>query len=106
MSHLISKLWNDDCGALISTEFLFVATILVLGVIAGLVLVRDAVVVQLEELACAIGALQQCFSFSGISGCHVSVCGSATDTDTCHCGPLVSTNAAFLCPIAATTACF
>lgn len=84
------KLWNDDCGALISTEFLFVATILVLGVISGLVLVRDAVVVQLEELACAIGSLQQCFSFAGLSGCHVFTCGSATGPDTCNCNTLTS----------------
>ncbi len=92
MSHLICKLWNDDCGALISTEFLFVATILVIGVIAGLVLVRDAVVVQLEELACAIGALQQCYSFSGLSACHVSVCGSSTGPDTCNCNTLTATS--------------
>jgi hypothetical protein len=91
MSHLFAKLWSDDCGALISTEFLFVATILVLGVIAGLVLVRDAVVVQLEQLAGAIGALQQCYSFSGLSGCHVSVCGSSTGLDTCFSSTLTQT---------------
>jgi hypothetical protein len=90
MSHLLAKIWSDDYGALIPAEFLFVATILVLGIIAGLVLVRDAVVVQLEELACAIGALQQCYSFSGISACHVSVCGSAASPDTCVCNTITS----------------
>jgi hypothetical protein len=99
MSHLICQLWSDDCGALISTEFLFVATILVIGVIAGLVLVRDAVVVQLAQLACAIGALEQCFSFSGISACHVAVCGSATGPDTCACSTLTSAPPASVCPL-------
>ena len=33
MAYLMRKLWRDDCGALISAEFLFVSTILVIGVI-------------------------------------------------------------------------
>ncbi len=102
MKSLMRQLWNDDGGALISTEFLFVATILVLGVIAGLVLVRDAVVVQLEELACAIGALQQCYSFAGLSGCGVMVCGSATGPESCNCNTLASTPVT-ACPIEATS---
>src|SRR5262245_24182604 len=106
MFHLMCKLWKDDCGALISTEFLFVATILVIGVVAGLVLIRDAVVIQLEELACAIGALQQCFSFSGLGGCHVSVRGAATGPAACNCNSLLITVPPTVRPIAATTACF
>lgn len=82
MQRLMSRLWQDDGGALISTEFLFVATILILGIITGLVIVRDAVVKELYELAGAIGALNQSYSFSGLSGCHVSVAGSgATDVN-------------------------
>ncbi len=81
MSHLMQKLWKDDCGALISMEFLFVATILVIGVVVGLAYVRDAVTTELGELANAILALSQGYVISGISGCGAAVDGSqAIDT--------------------------
>ena len=40
MRQLLLELWKDDAGALIATEWVFVATILVLGSITGLVAVR------------------------------------------------------------------
>jgi len=76
MSSLLKNLWNDDCGALISAEFLFVATILVIGIIVGLVAVRNAIVAELDELANAFLALSQSFSFAGLSGCCSIVEGS------------------------------
>jgi hypothetical protein len=81
MRNLIAKFWNDDCGALIATEFLFVATILVIGIIVGLASVRDAVNAELAELANAILALSQGYTVSGVSGCCSAVEGSqAIDT--------------------------
>jgi hypothetical protein len=59
MRNLMSKLWADDCGALIATEWVFVATILVLGSITGLVAVRQAVLSELTEFANAVLALNQ-----------------------------------------------
>jgi hypothetical protein len=78
---MMLKLWKDDCGALIATEWLFVATILVLGVIVGLVGVRNFVNAGLQEFANAVGALNQSYSFCGLTGCCSSVAGShAMDT--------------------------
>jgi Flp pilus assembly pilin Flp len=65
MGKLMLRLWNDDCGALIATEWVFLATILVLGSITGLVAVRQAVISQFAELANAVMALDQSYSFSG-----------------------------------------
>jgi Flp pilus assembly pilin Flp len=65
MRKLMLRLWNDDCGALIATEWVFLATILVLGSITGLVAVRQAVISQFAELANAVMALDQSYSFSG-----------------------------------------
>jgi Flp pilus assembly pilin Flp len=65
MRKLMLRLWNDDCGALIATEWVFLATILVLGSITGLVAVRQAVITQFAELANAVMALDQRYSFSG-----------------------------------------
>ncbi len=81
MSNLLRRLWKDDCGALISMEFLFVATILVIGIIVGLVNLRDAVNAELTELANALLALSQGYAFSGVSGCTSTTDGSqAIDT--------------------------
>src|SRR5215831_6600900 len=68
MRQMMLKLWKDDCGALIATEWLFVATILVLGVITGLVGVRNFVNSGLQEFANAVGSLNQSYSFSGQVG--------------------------------------
>ena len=81
MAQLMRKLWRDDCGALISSEFLFVATILVIGVIIGLTNVRAAINAELTELGNAFLALSQGFTISGQSGSSASFEGSqAFDT--------------------------
>jgi hypothetical protein len=78
---MLKSLWHDDRGALIASEFLFVATILVIGVIVGLASVRDAVNTELVELANAILALSQGYSISGQAGCCAETDGSqAIDT--------------------------
>jgi hypothetical protein len=76
MRQLMCKLWQDDAGALIATEWVFVATILVLGSITGLVAVRQAVISELVEFANAVMSLNQSYSFSGQSNCESSTAGS------------------------------
>jgi hypothetical protein len=76
MRNLMVKLYNDDCGALIASEWVFVATILVLGAITGLVAVRQAVIAELHDYANALVALNQSYSFSGQSNCESSTAGS------------------------------
>ena len=81
MRRLMQKLWSDDHGALIATEWVFVATILILGIITGLVAVRQAVISELTEFANAVMALSQSYSFAGQSNCLSSTAGSqATDS--------------------------
>src|SRR5215468_4868723 len=77
MRNLMLKLWSDDSGALIATVWVFVATILVLGSIVGLVAVRQAVISELTEFANAVLALNQSFTFSGQRNCESSTGGSA-----------------------------
>ena len=50
--------------------------ILVLGIITGLVAVRQAVISELTEFANAVMSLNQSFSFSGQSNCLSSTAGS------------------------------
>jgi Flp pilus assembly pilin Flp len=76
MAQLMRKLWQDDCGALISSEFLFVATILVIGVIIGLTALRSAVNAELTQLGNAFLALSQGYTISGQSSSSAQVDGS------------------------------
>jgi hypothetical protein len=78
---LLIKLWHDDSGALIAAEYLFIATILVIGIVVGFASVRDAINSELAELSNAFLALSQGFVISGQSGCCAAVDGSqAIDT--------------------------
>jgi Flp pilus assembly pilin Flp len=81
MSKLFQRLWRDDAGAIIAAEYLFIATILVIGIIVGLANVRDAIVTELSELANAYLALSQGYTISGQQGCCSQTDGSqAIDT--------------------------
>lgn len=76
MKRVFDRLWNDDEGALIAMEFLFVATLLVIGITVGLSGVRVAVNAELTELGNAILALSPGYSISGQIGCCASTDGS------------------------------
>ncbi len=81
MKRVFDQLWNDDDGQLIAMELLFVATLLVLGIIVGLSGLRVAINAELTELGNAILALSQGYSFAGETGCCASTDGSqAIDT--------------------------
>jgi hypothetical protein len=69
------RLWADDGGALIAAEWVFVATILVLGAITGLVAVRQAVIAEVLVLTNALLSPNQSFNFSGQSNCESSSAG-------------------------------
>jgi len=63
MRNLLARLWIDDGAALIVTEWVFVAMILVLGTVTGLVAVRQAVLTELTEAADAVLSFpRSCFS--------------------------------------------
>jgi hypothetical protein len=93
MRKLLVKLWNDDGGALIAAEWVFVASILVIGSITGLVAVRQAVIAELHDIADALLAVNQSYSFSGQSNCQSSTAGSAFK-DVCDSIPVKSVAAA------------
>jgi hypothetical protein len=64
------RLWNEETGAILSAEVMLVASILVVGVIAGLASLRDSIVTELADVAQAVANVNQSFSFSGVSGHH------------------------------------
>ena len=73
----IRKLWKEEDGAIVSSELVLVATLLVIGVVTGLSTVRNAVVTELGDVAAAIGAVNQSYSFGGTTGHHSATSASA-----------------------------
>jgi Flp pilus assembly pilin Flp len=82
---MMQKLWNDESGFIVSAELVLIATILVIGMIVGLVTVRDHVVQELGDIAGAIGQLNQSYSFSGVTGHTSQTAGTIFEdyVDTC-----------------------
>ncbi len=70
------RLWQDDGGALLATEWVIVATILVIGIIPGLIAVRQGAVTELVEYANALLGLDQSYGFTGVA----VGCGAGDDT--------------------------
>jgi len=65
MKKMIQRLWNDEGGFIISMELVLIATILVLGLVAGMVSLRDQLNAELADIGGAIGSLDQSVAVSG-----------------------------------------
>ncbi len=61
----MKNLWNDESGVILSAEIVLVGTILVLGMIVGLVELQCTVVAELSDLSSAFGNMDQTFKTSG-----------------------------------------
>ena len=66
---MLKMLWNDEAGFIVSAELVLIATLLVIGLIVGLSEVQHAVVSELNDVADAIGEVNQAYSYSGFSKC-------------------------------------
>jgi hypothetical protein len=59
------ELWGDESGFIVSTDLILISSILVIGLLVGLVSVRDQIVQELGDMAVAVGNLNQSYSFAG-----------------------------------------
>lgn len=64
---MLTRLYLDDAGFIISAELVLVATLLVIGLIVGLSEAQHAVVAELNDVGDAIGKLNQSYAFTGFS---------------------------------------
>jgi Flp pilus assembly pilin Flp len=64
---MLTRFVNDEVGFIISAELVLVATLLVIGMIVGLSEIQHAVNAELNDVADAIGSLNQSYCFSGFS---------------------------------------
>jgi len=56
MRKLLAKLWRDDGGALLAAEWVFLGTILVIGLVPGMVAIRDALNASMLKAACQLNS--------------------------------------------------
>lgn len=79
----MSRFWNDETGTVVSAEIILVITIAGIGMIAGLTTYRDAAVMEMADLATAIGEFNQSYSISSVvitgTGFAASFAGSTFD---------------------------
>ncbi|VAX42662.1 hypothetical protein MNBD_PLANCTO02-518 [hydrothermal vent metagenome] len=93
MRTLVS-LWKDDAGFVISAELVLVLTIGVLAMVVGLNAVAKSVVMELNDVSNAIGAIDQGFAYRGLKKAgHSAVNGSAfiDSNDECDCSIVYTT---------------
>ena len=76
MLHLKS-LYNDEAGFVVSSELVIIATLVVIGLIAGLSTVRDQVIGELVDIADAVSSVNHSYQFSGITSHSGSSAGTA-----------------------------
>jgi Flp pilus assembly pilin Flp len=73
---MLKKLWHDECGALLSFEWVLLATLLVLAMVVGLKTFNQALLNEYEDMSNAVGSISQSYSFKGARGSCSSVKGS------------------------------
>lgn len=64
---MLTRMIADESGFIISSELVLIATIVVIGMIVGLSEIQHAVVQELNDVADAIGSLNQSYFYSGFS---------------------------------------
>lgn len=79
------RLWDDDCGFVVSVELVLIATVAVLGLLAGMTSVRDAVVSELSDVAGAVQDINQSYSYFGVLGHSASTSGADYTDQTDYC---------------------
>lgn len=67
--------WRDEHGFIVSSELVFVATLLVIGMVTGLTTIRDQVLSELGDLADAVSEVDQSFTIAAMTGHSASTAG-------------------------------
>ena len=98
---MLKTLWNDESGVILSAELVLISTILVLGMVVGLVELQCSIVAELSDLSSAFGNLSQSYNISGFASskganqfkARTSGARYTDNPDTCDC----DTNLSIVC---------
>ena len=81
---LLHRLWHED-DAVLSFEWTIIAVLVVFGIVGGLAAARDVIIDELGDMAEAVIAFDQSYSFAGIPALgippseYVDPAGTVTD---------------------------
>jgi Flp pilus assembly pilin Flp len=78
-------LWKDSHGFVVSTEYIIVATIIALGLIAGLAAIRDGIVSEISDVAGSVQDLNQSYHYNALTGHSATNVGSDFQDSTDFC---------------------
>lgn len=78
ITNIFSSFLHDEDGFIITSEFLLIGTVAVLGLLVGIQNIRNSLLYEIEELGAVIGKLNQSYSFAGISKGDVLNGGAST----------------------------
>ena len=76
---MFNKFMADEAGFVVSSELVLIATMLVLGLLVGMNTLRNSITSELDDVADAIGNINQDYSYAGITGHSASVAGTIFD---------------------------
>lgn len=62
LKSLWTRFWNDDCGSILSTEYMLLGSVVTLGSIGGLRAMRDASVAEMKSMGNDIRAVRQYYA--------------------------------------------
>lgn len=65
---IAARLYRDEQAFIVSAELVLIATVAVIGLIVGMVAIRDAVVSELSDVAGAMQDLNQSYSYNRVTG--------------------------------------
>lgn len=72
-----TQFWADERGFVVSSELVLIATIVVIGLLAGLTTLRDQVALEMGDVANAIGQVNESYSYAGVTSHSGSTAGSS-----------------------------
>lgn len=71
---LLRRLWHDRSGVIASMDLILLSAILGIGILVGVVALRDQVVQELGDISGAIGHLDQSYSYPGDGNAKCDEC--------------------------------
>jgi Flp pilus assembly pilin Flp len=86
MRRVLSRLWQDDEGAVISVELILVLSILIFGLIPGLVALRNSIIAAMTNIGNAITSVVinvgvEDIAVVGSDGSYIAYAGGFTITN-------------------------
>lgn len=81
----LHRLWREESGFVVTSDLILVATVVVIGSIVGLVTFRDQLVQEFGDMAAAVGALNQSYSYAEFTVDGFTVAGSSFEDQSDFC---------------------